>query len=419
MQDNDFDKLFSHKFGQLPGEPYGEEHWSELSRRMDDHQRRRRPWLLLVLLPLLGLLAGGNVFWWHQWREATRHTQTSNSQTTKIKTDTVIHRTVVYRYDTIYQHSTLLVQQQVAEVPIAIPATTTAEVPVSGSSATANRVPGGQQPPFDSAQRHTPAGMNAQENALPTVAEAIPEHTVENSTLPDTTAQPIPSRPTAPLTADTLLKDLIQNQPLPTKKTRPPVLYFARPRLGIGATLGLPQSSEGFIWGASLCTDIEVARNLRLGAEIGYQQGSLKSEEMDALKKLEIEIPEPGSNFYLKHWEAGSVPAFTYALHLRYEIPLRGKWTPWIGLGVQAATNLPFDVEYEFENETTNLEFHASVQTESDTHWQGALFRLGAGRRLNTRLLWSAEGYLIQNFDEKPGLLDNQFGLKTCLFYTF
>jgi hypothetical protein len=366
------------------------------------------------------LLAGGNVFWWYQWREATRHTQTSDSQTIRIETDTVIHRTVVYRYDTVYQNSTLLVQRQIAEVPTALRSATTVEIPVSGSSSTANPVPGSRQLPFDSAQRYTPAGMNAQENAPPTrVAEAMPEHTEENSTPSDTTDQAIPSRPTAPLTADTLLKDTIQNQPLPTKKTRPPELYFARPRLGIGATLGLPQSSEGFIGGATLCTDIEVARNLRLGAEVGYQQGSLKSEEMDALKKLEIEIPEPGSNFNLKHWEAGSVPAFTYALHLRYEIPLRGKWTPWIGLGVQAATNLPFDVEYEFENETTNLEFHASVQTESDTHWQGALFRLGAGRRLNTRLLWSAEGYLLRNFDEKPGLLDNQFGLKTCLFYTF
>jgi hypothetical protein len=418
MQDNDFDKLFSHKFGQLPGEPYGEEQWSEISRRMDDHERRRRRWLLPVLLPLFGLLAGGNVFWWHQWREATQHTQAFNSQTTRIETDTVIHRTVVYHYDTIYQISTL-VQSQVTSVPTALRPAATAEIPVSSSSSTANPVPGSRQLPFDSAQRHTPAGTSAQDNAPPTVAEAIPEHTEENSTPSDTTAQAIASRPTAPLTADTLLKDLIQNQPLPTKKTRPPVLYFARPRLGIGATLGLPQSSEGFIWGATLCTDIEIARNLRLGAEVGYQQGSLKSEETDALKKLEIEIPEPGNDFYLKYWEAGSVPAFTYALHLRYEIPLRGKWTPWIGLGVQAATNLPFEVEYEFENETTNLEFHDSAQTESGTHWQGALFRLGAGRRLNTRLLWSAESYLLQNFGEKPGLLDNQFGLKTSLFYTF
>jgi len=386
---------------------------------MDDHQRRRRRWLLPVLLPLIGLLAGGNVFWWYQWREATRHTQTSDNQTTRIETDTVVHRTVVYRYDTIYQNITL-VQRQIAIVPTAVRPAATAEIPVSGSSAAMNLIQGGKQPPSDSALRHTPASKSAQGNAqTPLAAEAMPEHTVENTTPPDTTEQAIPSRPTASLAADTLLKDTIQNQPLSTKKTRPPVLYFARPRLGVGATLGLPHNAEGFIGGATLCTDIEVARNLRLGAEVGYQQGSLKSEEMDALKKLEIEIPEPGNDFYLKHWEAGSVPAFIYALHLRYEIPLRGKWTPWIGLGIQAATNLPFDVEYEFENETTNLEFHASVQTESDTHWQGALFRLGAGRRLNTRLLWSAEGYLIRNFDEKPGLLDNQFGLKTCLFYTF
>ena len=63
MQDNDFDKIFSHKFGQLPDTPYSEENWSELSRRIDAHESKQWRWVLPVLFFVLGSLVGGNVFW--------------------------------------------------------------------------------------------------------------------------------------------------------------------------------------------------------------------------------------------------------------------------------------------------------------------------------------------------------------------
>ncbi len=429
MQDNDFDKLFSHKFGQLPGEPYGEEHWTALSRRMD-HERRRR-WLLPVLLTLLGLLAGGNVFWWYQWREASHNIQTADSHTNSLKTDTVIHRTVVYHYDTIYQNITF-VRRQFAEGPTAmghaVPGGVISSAGTSAAGPGAAVVPGEQQSRPEGvspAQPYTPAGAKTQDIVHQQAAhadEAMPEYPFGNNIPADTAQQTILSRPTETPATDSLFEDLSQNQPSPTKKVQAPFLYFARPRLGGSAVLGIPyqlHDAEGFIWGANVCADVELARNLRIGAEIGYQQAKLKSEETEALKDMEIEIPEPGGDFELKYWEANAVPAFIYGLHLRYEIPLRGNWTPWIGLGGQAASYLPFEMEFEFENETNNLELHVPAKSEPTTRFQGFLFRLGVEYHLNKHLNWGAEGYLLRNFGEEPGLLDNQIGLKTSLYYKF
>ncbi len=432
MQDNDFDKLFSHKFGQLPGEPYGEEQWTTLSRRMD-HERRRH-WLLPVLLTLLGLLAGGNVFWWYQWREASRNIQTADSHSTSLKTDTVIHRTVVYHYDTIYQNITF-VRRQFAEGPSelghAVPGDVISSTGPSAAGNSAAVVPGGQQNPSEgvsSTKPSTPAGAKAQDvqdivhQQAPHSGEEAPQYPSGNNITVDTAEQTTLSRPTETPATDSLFEDLSQNQPSPTKKVQAPFLYFARPRLGASAVLGLPyqlHDAEGVVWGATVFADVEIARNLRFGAEIGYQQASLKAEDTDALEDLEIEIPEPGGDFELKYWEANAVPAFIYGLHLRYEIPLRGNWTPWIGLGGQAASYLPFEIEFEFENETNNLELHVPAKSESDTRFQGILFRLGAEYRLNKHLRWGVEGYLLRNFGEGPGLLGNQIGLKTSLSYKF
>ncbi|MBP6827167.1 MAG: hypothetical protein KA165_11465, partial [Saprospiraceae bacterium] len=122
MKNSDFDKIFAGKLSRLPGEPYRKEGWSGLSNSLDHHDRRRQ-WLLPVLFPLLFLLAGGNLFWYLQWREIVRDNKLSESKTTIIRSDTVIHSTVVYRYDTVYQTITDVRQFRAGQLnSISIPA---------------------------------------------------------------------------------------------------------------------------------------------------------------------------------------------------------------------------------------------------------------------------------------------------------
>lgn len=426
MQDNDFDKIFSHKFDQLPGASYSEENWSELSRCIDAHERRQRHWLLPVLLPFISLLIGGNIFWWHQWREAAGHPKTSEKHITLAQMDTIIRRTIVYRYDTVYQNITLVRMS-------GTDATTLLALPRPRNSPSENNF-SLTNPAFqtntnplapNAAFIESPAVPNVQDSVKQQLTNgdaAAPGHSISHKAPADTSAlaTPLPSPEIA--AADTLFENLLKSQPLPTKKVQSPFLYFSRPRLGVSAMWGnpsLPHKRSGSVWGAGIRADVEIARNFRLGTEIAYQQAGLKADETQALENLDVEIPEPSGDFKLKYWEAYFLPTFTYALHLRYEIPLRGNWTPWIGAGGQAATSLPFEVEYEFENVNNSLELHVPAKTEASTRWQGMLFMVGAECRLNPRLYFDAESYLLRSFSEKPGLLDNQFGLKTSLLYKF
>jgi hypothetical protein len=425
MQDNDFDKIFSHKFGQLPGEPYSEESWSELAWRIDTHEWRQRRWLLPVLLSLLGLLAGGNLFWWYQWREANGELKDSKSRTTILQTDTIVRKTVVYHYDTIYQNVTL-VQRQGAAMPAQF-SSSTAFNSFSANNFSSNNTTNTNTNPFspNPAFIESPAAPIVQDSVKQQLANgdaAAPAHTIVRKIPVDTSEQASPSLPAEATASDTLFDQLLNPPPTPTKKKLSPFFYFARPRLGFSAIGGQPSilhKISGSIWGGGVSADVEIARNFRLGGEIAYQQASLKADETTALENLDIEIPEPGGDFQLKYWEIYFLPTFTYNLHLRYEIPLRGAWTPWIGLGGQAATYLPFEIEYEFENASNNLELHIPARSEARTRWQGMMFTLGVECRLKPQLYFGAESYLLRSFRDEPDLLDNQFGLKTKLIYKF
>ncbi|GAB4492431.1 MAG: hypothetical protein OHK0019_14330 [Saprospiraceae bacterium] len=425
MQDNDFDKIFSHKFGQLPGEPYSEANWSELSRRLDERGRRQWRWLLPALFFLLGFLAAGNVFWWYQWREANDKMKDSKSQTTFFHTDTITRRTVIYRYDTIYQNVTLVQRQNASAFARLSPTSPSnsfaADNLYSKNTLTADANPFSPIP----ASIESPAVPIVQDSVKQQLANgdaAAPAHTIVHKTHVDSSEQAMLPPLTENVADDTIFDQLLKNQPTLTKKSQSPFLYFTRPRLGFSAVWGLPSiphKISSSIGGGGIRADAEIARNFRLGGEIDFQQASLKADETTALENSDIEIPEPGGDFQLKYWEIYFLPTFTYNLHLRYEIPLRGNWTPWVGLGGQAATYLPFEVEYEFENANDNLELHIPAKSEASTRWQGMMLMLGAECRLKPRLFFGAESYLLRSFRKEPGLLDNQFGLKTSLFYKF
>lgn len=429
MQNNDFDNIFSHKFSQLPGEPYSGENWSELSRRMDMHDRRRKGWLLSALFFLLGLLAGGNVYWWYQWREATRQWGAPHKETTLFQSDTIVHSTVVYRYDTIYQNIAPMGRAGLASAAPSSGNAPSGSFSAQNSSAAGNNAarvhPLAPQPTLI----EPPAIDSVKQQLANGDAATPPLHTIVRQTPGDTVERAMPPRSVEATTADTIENELLIPSPLPAKKSRSPFLYFARPRLGISATWGvpsLPHKSSGAVFGAGIRGDVEIARNFRLGAEIAYLQASLKSTDTQALEAIDIDIPNPGGDFHLKYWETNFLPAFTYALHLRYEIPLRGNWKPWLGVGGQAMTRLPFEVEYEFKNDVNSFELHVPAKAGSSTKVQGILFMLGAECRLNPHFYFGVEGYMLRNFgeyeddhEEGQGLLDKQIGLKTSLFYKF
>ncbi|MBV6442014.1 MAG: hypothetical protein EPGJADBJ_03712 [Saprospiraceae bacterium] len=425
MQDNDFDKIFNHKFGQLPGEPYSEENWSELSHRINIHERRQRRWMLPVLLPLFALLGAGNLFWWYQWREATKYLHTTAKQTILYQTDTIVSTSVVYRYDTIYQNITLA-KRHIANVhrSFAGSAGQSEPAPVntfSGNYSDTTAHPSALYPIAIGSL----AGQNLQGSVKQQITNgdaAAPTQAIVHMTPGDTSELTTPPPPSDDNAKDTLFENLLKQSPLPIPKVQSPFLYVARPRLGLSAAWGLPgfpHKRSGFILGGGIRADVEIARNFRLGAEVAYQQASAKGDETEVLDALEVDIPDPGGDFKLKYWDVYSLPTFSYTLHLRYNIPLRGKWTPWLGVGGQVLTYLPFDIEYEFENDNNELELHAPANALSGTGWHGTIFLFGADYRLNPRLYFGIEGFLLRSFKEEPGMLDRQLGLKTSLSYKF
>jgi hypothetical protein len=441
MQDNDFDKIFSHKFGQQPGEPYSEENWSELSRRMDIHSRRRTRWVLPAMFFLLGALTGSNVFWWYQWREADRKLQSPESRTSLFQTDTMTRRTVVYHYDTIYQNVTVVRRQEIA-APLQFSTNAPSnsfsfnDIPEGNATVRQNQTAGinpVSRDSYDLTQQVDSSSLNVQEQEGLPISNgdaAAPVNTIVHKTPMDTSELATPPLSSVNAATDTLFENLLKSQPPPTKKVPTGLIYFARPRVGVSATLGFPSFPHklaGTLFGAGIRSDIEIARNFRLGAEVAYQQASLKADDTEVLEDLDIDIPDPGGDYRLKYWETYFLPAFTYSMHLRYEIPLRGKWTPWFGVGGQAITMLPFEIEYEFENEFNNVELHIPAKAGSSTNWQGMLFMLGVECRLNPHLYFGAEGYMIRHFgeneDEHEGegrsIISNQLGIKTSIIYKF
>lgn len=433
MQDNDFDKIFSHKFDQLPGAPYREEGWSELSQRLDRSRSNR--WVLPLFLPLFGLLAGGNIFWWYQWKESTRAAITPGSEITVLQPDTIVRKTVIYQYDTIYRHTTVVRYETRLT---ALENNSTGESAASSASSGERPQPANGRNEADNSQvveystSKSPAGDQitaSPTGAVATVPEQIPSentrpaHTIVHKVAPDSSllaaATPITEIPSV---SDTIFEDLLKKQPEPTKKSQPPLIYLARPRIGVSAFWARPHIEDqlsGSVLGAGIRGDVEIARNFRLGAEITFLQGSLKAEETEALEAVDVDIPQPGGDFRLKYWETYFLPAFSYALNLRYEIPVRGNWKPWISTGIQACSSLPFEVEFEFENDNNSLELHVPARAEATTRMQGVTFAAGVECPLSEHFRFGLEAGMLRSFSEESGLLDRQTGLKTTLWYAF
>lgn len=424
MDNKDFDKIFAHKFGQIPGDPYQEQNWSELSGRMDTHERRRKRWVLFAVWPLFAMLATGNVFWWHQWKQAQQSGLVSTSTERVVHYDTLVHRTVIY--DTVYQHITVITRQE-AYNPY---------LPVSTTRSQKKQAP---RQTLDNAENllktvdtntantgalvaHIPDNQPetaAEQDKIATSEMEMPGHTISHRVpLPDSLLQKenTPAEEKKP-SSDSLFEQLLLEKPV-IKKTRSSGLMLAHPRVSISAAWANPLLSHkrsGALFGTGLGADVQVAKQIRLGADVQYWRGKLRAEETDELTS--VEIPDPGADYILHYWETYKLPVVSYDLQLKYYFNSSGKWTPWIGLGTQWNTTLPFDIEFDYENQSSHYEVFLPAQTRAITHWQGLTGLIGLEGTLSKHCSLGAGAFFLQKPGSNPGLLGKQFGLKTRLIY--
>ncbi|MBL7782545.1 MAG: hypothetical protein JNM22_15065 [Saprospiraceae bacterium] len=426
MDNKDFDKIFAHKFGQIPGDPYQEQNWSELSGRMDVHERRRKRWVLFAVWPLFAMLATGNIFWWHQWKQAQQSNLVSATAHTVIQYDTLVHRTVIF--DTVYQQVTLMTRQDFSDpyMPISTTLSQKKQAPQQtlDNAENLSKTTGTNTANTDALVAHIPDKQpeaGTQKDKIATSEIEAPGHTISHRVpLPDSLLQQENTQANEKKPSpDSLFEHLLLEKPL-VKKTRSSGLMLAHPRLSILAGWANPLLSHkrsGALFGTGLGADVQVAKQIRLGADVQYWRGKLRAEETDELTG--VEVPNPGADYILHYWETYKLPVVSYDLHLKYYFNSSGKWAPWIGLGTQWNTTLPFDIEFDYENQSSHYEVFLPAQTHAITHWQGLTGLLGVEGTLSKHCLLEAGAFFLQKPGSNPGLLGKQFGLKTRLIYQF
>lgn len=424
MQDKDFDKIFGHKFGQLGGEPPRDEHWTDLAERLEADKNRRSRWFLPVWWPVFGLLLAGNGFWWHQWRTA----DTRANSVAAAQVDTVVRRTVVV-YDTVYQ---TLVRTRTVEHTQFGPSANAQFF--AQKTAPASALPGVASIEKNSGEvapkSNTPlASAEAQKPENQSLASEIQLNASQSATQPETSDSleneqtKIAQTPHPHHAPDTVFEKLLATPPPLAKRKQPFHFQFSRPRVGLSAGWASPQFSgkkSGAGTFVGLVADAEIGRKIRLVADVQYLRGRMKSDQAEAIEEYAT-IPNPGSDYALRYWEVYKLSALTYSAQLRVELPVLGKFSPYIGLGGQAATLFPFEVEYEFESASGDIEiFRPGLdEPEPETRWQGTLFSLGGESRLSKRFSLGAQAFWLHNWGGDPHPIDRQFGLKTNLLYHF
>ena len=417
MDDKNFDKIFQRKLDDLPGMPASEANWTALSGRLDAHEGRRKKWLVPFLLFLIGLLSGFPIWSGFQMYQSGQFNARSTEQLT-IKRDTIIQTTTIYRYDTVYirntpTYSTFSLRNTISGTGTAVSQNATVYSDKTTTSSPVNGIDVAQHTkslPFDKTSTSSPTNsenvtQNPTTHSDQTTNNAnAAENTTENS---EKIPEPVPG-------ADSL-------QRITVKVKRASRIFLQRPQLGLSlgrSTPVLAGLESGAIFQTGLVGNIEVMRGLRLEAGVQYQQAKMKSEETSALENL-VTIPNPGSNYSLEYWETYKLPILTHSAHLRYQIGSWFQFSPYIGIGGRVKTVLPFEIEYEFEDDINQLELNEPGATRATTSWQGFTHTVGIERNAAKNYTLALEGIWLKNWGGPADIFNEHWGINARIMYRF
>lgn len=216
------------------------------------------------------------------------------------------------------------------------------------------------------------------------------------------------------------LLPIVQNQ----HKTLRQRLDILRPKdYSVGASVGLALpygngSSQPSGYALGLNGAAFFSKSGSIWADVQYVQLSYKVDKMgDAIG---VPIVSPPSNSFNFNGAFIKQPTIQYLVGIRYRFDRQKLWQPFMGLGFGAVTSLPYEVGYEFKNNSlgTIWDFDQKVNRKG-TQWGFLLLEAGFEKRLSKQYLWQIGANYRLNLSTNDLQRQRVIGLKSGISFQF
>ena len=411
---DNFFKQFQDNLENRLEPPFEEKDWMALEKRLPP-QKEKYPlsmWLLWGLAPLLLSSLAVNWFFYHQIKNTELEVTALNS-----RFETINSKTIVMQTDTIYKIQTNIERDTIYKTRI-LRETVVSYLPPTFEGFQKNNL---INPPINATQNIV--DLQLKNNAFPL---NLKDNSNDN-TLIFNSFEKLNSIPIAPL------KIKKQNQLLalgnfPIIKNEHKMLSqrleMLRPKdysLGISAGLLFPfgdglSRPSGFKWGLS--SALFFSPNVSLWADAHYAQMSYQVDKMSDAIGVPV-IPQPDRTYSFNR-AIIKQPTIQYMAGIRYRFDSPKRWQSYIGLGFGAVTSLPYEVGYEFKNNSlgTVLDIDRIVKRH-ETQWGFLLFDVGFEKQLSKQYRWQIGADYRVKLTTSDLQRHKLLGIKSSIMYNF
>ena len=207
------------------------------------------------------------------------------------------------------------------------------------------------------------------------------------------------------------------------KKTLKQRLEPLRPKAfsaGISAGLAYPISyisSKSSGYTAGFQGSVSFSSHISLWADAKFMQLTYQADRMN--EAIGIPVVAPPSNDFKFNLVKVSEPMLQYMAGLRYHFEGKKRWQPYVGVGYGATTTLPYEVSYEFKNNSlgTVWEISQSIKKQ-DTQWGFLLFDAGFEKRFSEHYRWQfGANYRLKLSNSNQSY--RLFGLNSGILFDF
>jgi hypothetical protein len=188
-------------------------------------------------------------------------------------------------------------------------------------------------------------------------------------------------------------------------------------RLGLTAGWAYPFSEDlksqgGFSTGLEAA--VEFSPNIRMWASAAYSNVHFVADRMGDDIGIPVVVP-PSDDFIFVEAETPQ-PSLEYGVGMQYVFNTSRKWKPFLGVGYGAVSILPYEVVYDFENQSLGVEWSLEKNVNrSEFLTNLLLLRAGFEYEISKNWHWQLRASYRAHFEntgfQSPDMLGIQGGL--------